>query len=400
MPPITPQFVMEYERGMRTIRETSYMTLLADDNYWANRILRDSNIERKTDRVTWFLNTAQIEPIGPDGSGGMNFESLVTQSAEYPTFKHGAGTRAQIDELEDLDGTGLDQLNTWSADVGMQTAYYPQQLASQAILNGAATDGSANAYDGYPFFSDNATSGTPGNLGHPYNPYKLGLGGYWNWLHGAAVPASGSGATYVPAYPGGLPIDDSVDIDVALKNLGIAIAYALSLKQANGVQPRFLKVAYILAPPRMAPRLRQLTADTIPLPVSGGGAGSADVRAQVAGFGLGKPIIAAELGANFTQSAFMPFMGSGGNVNFKNITTVGSDTTYYLVMVENKTTQLGSLLHVKRKPFAVRYFGEGGQSVLDALLSRQDYIEYQCKGRMSVQYGHPYGIIRVDSATS
>jgi|SRR5580692_11342088 hypothetical protein len=407
---VTPSFVMQYERDMRVINENAYMGMLADENAWFARVARPFQSFRKTDRITWFLNNAMIRPIGPTGAGGMDFQSLVTQTVEYPSFKHGVGIKVQVDQLEDLDGTGLNELATWSKDVGVQTAYYPQQLGSMAILNGANTDGSATTYDGLPFFMDNtAATGNPSgdaaySNGHYYNPYQPPLGGYYNWLHGAAVPATANTVTGHQFYPGALPIDDSVTADIALQNLGKAIAYTMSIKQANGVQPRFLKVAYIIAPPRMAPRLRLLmNANELAL-AAAGGAGSADVKAVIAGFGLGTPIIASEFGSNFSFTMPMPFSQANlvgnttGNITYLNETATGNDTTYYIVMTENRTTQLGGLLHVKRKPFAIRYFGEGGQSVLDAMLSRSDEIEYQCKGRMAVQLGHPFAIFRFDGS--
>jgi hypothetical protein len=392
---------MQYERRMKAITETSYAARLAADNMWATRVLRTTPIEGKTERVTWFLDTATIVPIGPSGSGAMKFENMVTQTAEYPTFKHGKGIRVQIDQLEDLDGTGLDQLAKWSENIGNETAYYPQRLASQLILNGANTDGSANAYDGLPFFLDNTVgSGNPNpggtySNGHYYNPYKPNLGGYYNWLHGSAVAAS----TGVQAYPGALPIDDvnASTTDVALKNLGLAIAYIASLKMPNGVDPRFLTPKYIIIPPRMAPRLRQLLDAKFIAQAASSGGGAADVMALITGWGLGKPVIAQELGASISYTFPMPFVvASTGNVSFLKETVTGSDTTYYIVCEENESTRLGSLLYVTRKPFKVRYFGEGGADGMDAILSRADELEYQCKGRMSCQYGHPYGIFRFD----
>lgn len=397
---VTPTFLMQYERTMRTLRENSYFSLLADDSYWASKILKPTDIERKTERVAWLLNTATIKPIGKEGSGGMDFQGMVTQSVEYPTFKHGVGTRVNVDQLEDLDGTGLEELGQWASDVGHQTAYYPQKLTAQFILNGANTDGTATAYDGMPFFLDNnvafnPNAGATAGNGHPYNPYQLNLGGYYNWLHGAAVSAS-AGVQY---YPGALPIDDSVTADVALKNIGIALAYVRSIKQANGQDPRNLKSAFILAPPRMSPRLNLLLkARQIALQAAGG-AGSADIQGVVSGFGLGEPLIAAELGANYSYSSVpMPFVATGGSTTSLPENLAGNDTSWYIVTRENLASMLGGIVHVRRKPFAIRYFGEGGQSVLDAMLSRQDYIEYQCKGRMSVQPGHPFGIFRIDAS--
>ncbi len=390
MPILTPTFQMSYERRMRAITETEYARMLSAENIWWNTLARKMNIEGLTERITWLLSTAMIQNLGPTGTGAMTFDSLVSQTAEYPTFKHGAGIKVSRDQLEDLGGSGLDSLAAWSEQIGVQMAYYPQKLFSQLILNGANTDGSANAYDTVPFFADN-TSNTIGGVsvkGHPYNPYKPGLGGYKNWLKGAS--ASG--------YVGACPIDDTVTLDVALVNLGKAIAHIQSTRMPNGEDPRFLTPAYILAPPRMAPRLRQLLDAKFIAQAATGGAGSGDVAAVIAGFGLGVPIIATELGAATSYNFNMPYMASGGNTTFKSESVSGSDTTYYIVTKENATTQLGSLLYLERKPFKVNYYtGDAGGTGQDAILDRTDEFEYHCKGRMACQYGHPYGIWRFDS---
>jgi len=381
MPEITPSFVMQYERRMRAITEKEYIRRLAAKNTWWNKVMRQTDIEGKTERMTWFLQTAMIEPVGPSGSGEITFEGLVTQTAEYPTFRHGKGMVIQRDQLEDLDGTGLNQAAEWSEQIGNETAYYPQRLAAQLILNGANTDGSANAYDAVPYFADNTTNG--GN-GHWYNPFRRELGGYYNWFHGAS---SGS-------YPGALPIDDSVSTDVAVANLGKAIASIANVKMANGVDPRFLTPVFLIGAPRLAPRLRQITDAKFIAQAAASGGGSADVVALIEGWGLGTPVVANELAAAFSYNAKFPYVASGGNVSFKEATVTGSDTTWYVVCQEMQSTQLGGLLHVRRKPFRVNYYTGETQAELD----RRNEFEYHVQGRMSAQYGHPYTIFRIDAS--
>lgn len=392
MPELTPSFVFEYERRMRAISEQEYARRLSSEFTWWNKVCRTMNIQGKTERITWLLSTAMIEPTGPTNSGILTFEELVTQTVEYPTFRHGKGIRVQRDQIEDLNGTGLEELTEWSAQIGNEIAYYPQRLAAQLLLNGANTDGSANAYDTVPFFADN-TARTIGGVsvkGHPYNPFRPSLGGYSNWLHGSS--ASG--------YPGALPIDDSVDVDTALKNLGKAIAHVQGWKMPNGVDPRFLTVKGILAPPRMAPRLRQLTNAAFIAQAVGSAGGSADVQAVIQGWGLGQPMIAMELGGTITYTANMPFMVTGGSEpTFLSETMTGNDTTYYLILGPANESQLGSLLHLVRKPFKVTYYtGDQGGTGVDAILDRANELEYHVQGRMANQYGHPYGLLRVDGS--
>lgn len=391
MPPITPSFQFQYEKRMRALSENEYVRMLASKNVWWNKVARTMNIEGKTERLTWLLNTAMIEPVGPTGTGSIEFEGLVTQTAEYPTFRHGKGIKVHRDQIEDLDGTGLNTLADWSMQIGAQMAYYPQKLFSQLILNGANTDGSANAYDTVPFFADNTARNIGGNSvkGHPYNPYRTNLGGYSNWCKGAA-----SGA-----YPGALAIDDSVPVDTALINLGKAIAHVATAKMPNGVDPRFLTPSFIIAPPRMAPRVRQLTDAKYIAQAASSGGGSGDVAALISGWGLGTPVIANELGASVSYNYNAPFMGSGGNSSFKAESVTGSDTTWYLVCEEMASTQLGGLLYVMRKPFKVNYYtGDSGGTAMSAELDRTNEFEYHCQGRMAAQYGHPYSIFRFDNA--
>lgn len=384
MPELTPSFVMQYERRMRALTEVEYARRLAAENTWWNKVLRTIDIEGKSERVTWLLSTALIEPVGPSGAGEITFEDLVTQTVEYPVLRHGKGIKVQRDQIEDLNGTGLNVLSEWSQQIGNEMAYYPQRLAAQLILNGAATDGTANAYDGKPFFGDNSHK-------HPNNPFNAGAGSYANYLHGSS---SGS-------YPGALPIDDSVSTDTALTNLGKAIAYIASLKMPNGVDPRFLTPKYMIVPPRMAPRVRQLHDAKYIAQAASSGGGSGDVEALIRGWGLGEPLVAQEFAAsssyNFKVATADPTTGA---LQSKDVTGVtGSDTTWYLVCQEMQTTQLGGLLHVMRKPFKVTYYsGDQANSGLDAILDRANELEYHVQGRQSVQYGHPYTIFRIDGS--
>lgn len=295
-------------------------------------------------------------------------------------LRHGKGIKVQRDQIEDLNGTGLNILADWSSMIGNEMAYYPQRLAAQLILNGAASDGTAKCYDGKAFFA----------VDHPNNPYNTSAGTYCNWFHSTA-----SGAN-----PGGLPIDDSVTVDVALQNLGKAIATIAGFKMPNGVDPRFLTPKFIMAPPRMAPRLRELLGAKFLAQAAASGGGSADVAALISGWGLGEPIIAQEFAAttsyNFQVATADATTGALGT---KAASCSGSDTTYYIVCQELQSTQLGGLLLVNRKPFKVTYYsGDQANSGLDAVLDRANEFEYHVQGRMSTQYGHPYTVFRVDAS--
>ena len=286
----------------------------------------------------------------------------------------GKGIKVRRDQIEDLDGTGLDILAKWSGDMGAYMAYWPQKRMAQLLLNGAATDGSAASYDGKPFFADAANA-------HPLNPYAPNRGTYLNWFHGSA-----SGAQ-----PGALPIDDSVSVETALANLGKVIAAIKGIKMPNGEDPRFLSPVGLIVPPRMVPRAQQLTnAKFIAQAASNSGAGSGDVEALIRNWGLAEPIEADELAGTTSYTFTAP--------NGAKKTVTGSDTTYYVVCRELTTTQLGSLVYVERKPFKITYYtGDSGGTGMDAILDRANAFEYHCQGRNVSQYGHPYGLFRIDS---
>ncbi len=390
---IDSTFVHSYERRMSTIQESEYVRRLADKFTWWTKVSKTRQLDGASERLAWFLETATIEPVGPAGTGAITFEELATQQAVYPTFRHGKGIKVSRDQLEFLNGTGLNALAEWSRMIGNEIAYYPQRLMAQMILNGANTDGSANAYDGVPYFADNTTNS---GLAHPLNPFDPSLGGYANWLHGASAGAT----SQLPAYPGALPLDESVTVDVALANLGKLIAYIATVKMPNGRDPRFLTPVYLLVPPRMAPRIRELTQAKFISQASTGGAGSADVEALITGWGLGTPMVVQEFQASQSYAMKAPIiLAANGNASFINETVTGSDTTYYVVCQEAMNTQLGALLYLTSSPFKVNYYtGDAGGTGMDAVLNRANEFEYHVQGRVSTGFGHPYSLFRVDGS--
>lgn len=405
---LSPSFVFQYEKRMRAIQEDEFARALLETSTWWPRICKTMNIDGASERLTFFLNTAEIRPVGFGGS--VPFEPLVTQSTELVPQRYASGIRVNKDQLLDLRGGGLDILADWSRQIGVKMAYWPQRLLAEIIMNGANTDGSATAYDGVPYFADNLTSTSFNGTsvtGHPYNPWRPLLGGYVNWLHGnSATVTQPNGATYT--YPGKLPLDTSVTIDVAFQNLSSAIAFVGGFKMPDGITPRFLRPRGILAPPAMIPRIAELTGAYFLAQGATGGAGSSDVRATIQRWGLdGPPIEVAEFAAttNYTtqivQAAQTATGQASGVQTVYQETITGNDTTWYLVMEQNMSSMLGGLIHVIREPFKTNYFfGEGntGATGIDAILNRALEIEYILQGRMSCQYGHPYGLIRIDGS--
>jgi hypothetical protein len=378
---LTPSFLFEIERRLRNIEEFEFARMLTSRVIWWNKVVRVSDISGKSERVTWFLSSANIRQVTPaDGSfinaGDITFEQLVTQTAEYFPALHTDGFEIAKREVMALDGTGLDALQTIMSGWGALSAYYPQRLTAQILLNGAANDNSANAYDGIPYFSS-AFNG--GSGGHPVNPYFTGYGTYSNLLTG-----SPSGV-----YPGALPIDDSVDFNTAVTNLSKFQAYIAATSMPNGQDPRMLQLLHIIHPPRMTLRVQQITNAKFyaaPVGSAGGTQDMADGMGRIFDQGSGWPLEAQELSAGRTYT----FMAANG----KSKTVTGSDTSYYIVTTENNSSTLGGLLLTQFEAFKTTFYsGESGASTgLDAILDRSNKLEYHHQGVLAANYGHPYGV--------
>jgi hypothetical protein len=354
---ITPEFLFDFESNMRAITEDEYGRMVGSGLWW-KKIARTLPSQSKKERIAWLLSTAMIQYNGRKG-GNIQFDELVSTSTEYESLNAGTGLKLDKNQLTDLDGNGIDASAKWSSDIGAYMAYWPQKQTAKLILNGET----GLAYDGQPFFSS----------AHPYNPFNAALGTFKNVFTGGA-----SGA-----YPGACPIDDSVSVEVALNNLAKAIAYIETIKMPNGEDPRFLKVVGIACPPRMAPRVQQLTNAKFIAQAASSGGGSGDVEAMIKNWGMAEPIKVTEFGANFTYP-----LEDGTSVT-------GSDTTYYLICQELSSTQLGGVVYVEREAFQITYYtGSNGSTGIDAYLDRAREFEWHCQGRNVAAYGHPYTLFK------
>lgn len=361
MPALTPSFLFDFESNMQAKTETEYNRLVSNLS-WQN-YTRVINSASKRERVAWLLSTAMIKPQGLGGN--MAFDDLVAVSTEYENLNAGAGLRLKRDQLEDLDGSGLDLAGKWAADIGAYMAYWPQKQVIKAILNGDT----GLAYDGLSYF----------NTAHPYNPFDTALGTYAN-----VFTSSSSGI-----YPGALKIDSSVTVETAFNNLQSAVAYIRSIKMPNGEDPRYLTPKFIVVPPALTQRAQQLTnARFIAQSVNNsGGGGSGDIESVITNWGFGTPITLPELSSNSSYT-----MDDGSTVT-------GSDTSWYIACQELTSSQVGALVYVDREPFKINYYsGSGGATGLDAFLSRARELEWHCLGRNVAGYGQPYLLFRADAS--
>lgn len=343
MPALTPQFLIDLESRMQIITEREYARF--GQNLWWQNVARLRPSTGRREIVTWLLSTAMIKDQGKGGN--IRFDDLVSTYTEFENKFSGAGLKLTRANLEDTDGGGVDLAAQWSSDIGAYMGYWPQKQVVHALKNGH-TAALYTGYDGKAFFATD----------HPVNPFNTAAGTFQNIFTGGAVAASGN----TPAYPGTCPIDDSQDLDDALVNLGKIFSYVASIRMPNGEDPRYLRPRLILAPPRMYPRVVQLTSAKFLAQVAGAGAGSADVEAVIKALGFATPVMVDEL-AGFE-----------------------SDTTFFVACEQIASSQLGALIYSEREPYRINYYGTQDQ----VALNRMQELEWHCIGRNTIAPGHPY----------
>jgi phage major head subunit gpT-like protein len=335
MPAIIPSFLFDLESNMRVISAREFDRL--NSRLWWRDVMKVApNSGAKKERVSWLLDSARIQQTGKGGN--LEFEDIVSQTTEVEHTNAAAGLKIKKEQFEDVDGNGIDYAAHWSRQMGAYAAYWPQKMLAAAIL------ANGNTYDGLSFF----------HTTHLVNPFRSASGSFANVFTGAAAGV----------YPGAIPIDTSVSVEVAIQNIAKAIAYVASIKMPNGEDPRFLRLSKIIVPPALVARAQQITNAKFIAQIASSGAGSADIEAVVRNFGLGQPIEAAELGSAFG----------------------GSDTTYYLAMEEITTNELGAFAYIQREAFSVLYYGPQN----DAQLARIREYQWMTEGRNTVMNGHPY----------
>jgi len=345
MPALTPTFLMDLESRMQRISENEYARM--NSNLWWQQIVKVRETGARRDVLYWLLNTATIKPQGKGGN--IAFEDLVSTYTEVETEYSGDGLKLTRAQFEDTDGDGLNLGAEWSSQIGSYMAYWPQKQAT-AFLKTAHTS-VFNTYDKLPYFS----------AGHLVNPYSDSFGTFHNILTGGS-----SGA-----YPGAVPLDESVSLDTAMRNLSKIMGYIATIKMPNGEDPRFLRPKFILCSPALYPRVVQLTnAKFFGQAVAGGGVATADVEALIKALGYATPIMVDEL------------------AGFEN------DTTYFVACENVQSTQLGAIIYTQREPYKINYYGTQDQAILD----RAQELEWHVIGRNKVSGGHPFLLFKCKAA--
>ena len=350
---IDPPFTFSLEQRMQIIQERPYLALRDSGNLWWPMVAKVVPATGKKLISNWILQTAYIENLGQ--STDLPTRELAIVDTTFTPENVGERLVLDLNSFEDLDGGGIDALTEWTEQVSADSAHYPQRQIEALLTNGTAASTADMTYDGSVFFS----------VDHPLNP-KTGKvkGTFANYFTGTAG-SGGCPSTDAnrDAYPGAVPIDESVAFETAWLNLRKIYGYIASIRQANNIQPRFLSPWAIKCHPTMAPRVNSLLqakfASFSNSSTTTGG-GSTDIQGQLTELGYVKVLKAPEMPA---------------------------DGRYQVIASQVQSSQLGAIVWVERKPFAIQTFWPTDGKNAD--LARRNQMEAHCRARNVAGYGKP-----------
>src|SRR6478609_1243148 len=343
---LTASYVWDLESNLKLIAENTYGEIFAKS--WYQHVTKEQELKSKRQRFTWLLDSATIDYTDDRYGATVEFEELSSASHEVVYKSATKGFSLNYNQFTDLDGNGVDLASGWVRQQSELFAYWPQRQTAGLINNGTTI----LAFDGKPLFA----------VDHPNHIFDASAGVYANWFKGSA-----SGAN-----PGALPIDESVTLDVAVANLGKAIAQIALVPTANGQMPRHLKAKKLIVPSKLMNRATQVTDAKFIAMAAASGGGSADVSGMISRWGL-EVVEAPELSAAF-----------GGF----------SDTTYFIVCEQAASSELGAVIYGVKTPFSITY----NDGVTDAQLSRSNSLQWITRGDNAVSPGMPYLIYRIDAS--
>ena len=330
---------VQYERFLFDME--SNMRIVTESAYaeaikssWWFRVARTMQTSSRSERISWLLETGRIKES--EGNGQVRFEDLVAQSQEVTAKLHTAGLEITKEQVDDF------ARGAFGGEALLRASDWSTAMGAQAALYpqellSKALLANGTGYDGVAFFATN----------HPLNPFRPELGNYSNLI---------TGATYA--------IHHAVATTAETKAVNFAKALALvsNIKTPNGATSRNLKVVGLLHPPALMNEAAIVTGAKF--------VNATDVEGYISNNGI-EPISAPELGAAYG----------------------GSDIAYYLI-TRDLGSQIGPFIHADREPFSVAYHGPEASPEL----TRRRMLQYVMAGRTAIEYGHPYGLIKVTAA--
>jgi phage major head subunit gpT-like protein len=330
---ITPRFLIDLQTNMREI-VTNEFENAAKDLVWQD-IATTINSGAAEERIVAPIEAGSIDYDVAEGY--LRFQDLVSASITFEPKFASAALKIPRSQFEDSN-LGERRAAQWAKAQAALAAYHPQEAVFNAIKDG---DNLTCQWDGKKLFATD----------HLVNAGRPELGTFSNRTV--------------------CNLTDSVTLDQRLKNLSDLKRKIRAIKAANGKTPRRLRMKTIYAPPAMETSLAMLlNSSFFGLPV-GSAAASADVSPVSRSFGL-NVVIVDEL-----DSAFG-----------------GSDTTCYLVIENDMTSELGPLVYLERKEFEIIYYDI--RENVD--LGRTQEFEWHQRARNAVHPGLPQFIFKLVAA--
>jgi hypothetical protein len=329
---LNKQYATNLQQSMRLAASGSWEEVAADLKY--DLVANTFTDEADSIQLIFPISGAQVQH-GVD-EAEIPFSKLEEKALTFNYAQNALGLKVSRNRFTDGD-RGAKQAADWARAAAASAAYMPERLVWEIVNNGDSVVGQV---DGVPLFSK----------AHPHNPGDTtGYGTYSNLFSGAA--ASGSSNN-----PGALKIDSSVSFEVAVQNLGTALAGIKRIKCPDGVTPRRLKPIYLFVPIELEARATMLTGPT----------------------GL------------FGATDYSPIIKSAGLT----VVTIPelTGTSFYIGCEEVAgSPDAAAVSYWLREPFSIKYF-----DMTDAQLDAANELQWHGRGRDAAFPGAaPFKLIKV-----
>ena len=337
---VPTQVILDFQTNLVSIMEREFDRLSA--NLWWTKVAKVRQSLSLNETIAWLIADAMIRDQG--SGGNYRFDDIGSKTTEIENRYAGAAFKIPQAMLQDLyngipGGKAFELGSEWAAQIGAYMAYWPQKQTAYVLKNGH-TASLFTAYDGKALFATD----------HLTNPADSSKGSFSNYLSGGAYDVS-----------------ESVSADAALAVLNSVRAAIAAYKMPNGEDPKLLMPRGIVAPPKLTPRLSQLTSAKFLAQAATSGGGSGDVERYIQTQGYGEIIEAPEL-AGFE-----------------------SDKTFFVLCDVAQSSQLGGIVYQEREAFSMQKY----DITTSPDLGRKQELEWHVQGRNAIAPGHPYAIVKV-----
>lgn len=337
---VPTQVILDFQTNLVAVMEREYDRLSA--NLWWQKVAKVRPSSSLKETIAWLIADAMIRDQG--SGGNFKFDDIGSKTTEIENRYAGAAFRVPRAMLQDVyngipGGQAFELGAEWAAQIGAYMAYWPQKQTAYCLKNGH-TASLFTAYDGKALFATD----------HLTNPADSSKGSFSNYLSG-----------------GSYDVSEAVSADAALAVLNTVRAAIAAYKMPNGEDPKLLYPRGIVCPPKLTPRLSQLTKAKFIAQAATSGGGGGDVEAYVQAQGYGEIIEAPEL-AGFE-----------------------SDKTFFVLCDVAQSTQLGGVVYQEREAFSMDKY----DTATSPDLGRKQELEWHVQGRNAIAAGHPYAIVKV-----